>query len=216
MPYLDNYWSDSFGPKCDPPVFGALHLPKYFGNLSNFISRAIPKFQKTSVINCGNTSRWIRVRVSGDIWKLGRWLMSAWVLIDEKQGVSVSESSDGESAPVVIYENQVNRGESVPSLYREPVVIYENWVNQEVSAIWESNLPVDPTRRSCWVRVTHESVVIYENWVNREVSAICQSNLPFDPTRTSCWAQVAGWQLVISDIWKMGWSRRVWLASLHK
>ena len=52
-----------------------------------------------------------------------------------KQGVSVSESSDGESAQVVIYENQVNRGESVPSLCREPVVIYENWVNQEVSAI---------------------------------------------------------------------------------
>jgi hypothetical protein len=30
VPYLDNYWSDSFGPKCDPPVFGVLHLPKYF------------------------------------------------------------------------------------------------------------------------------------------------------------------------------------------
>ena len=46
MPYLDNYWSDSFGPKCDPPVFGVLHLPKYFGNLSNFTSHAIPNFQK--------------------------------------------------------------------------------------------------------------------------------------------------------------------------
>jgi hypothetical protein len=33
-----------------------LHLPKYFGNLSNFISHAIPKFQKTSVINRGNTT----------------------------------------------------------------------------------------------------------------------------------------------------------------
>ena len=56
MPYLDNYWSDSFGPKCDPPVFGVLHLPKYFGNLSNFISHTIPKFQKTSVIHRGNTT----------------------------------------------------------------------------------------------------------------------------------------------------------------
>jgi hypothetical protein len=33
-----------------------LHLPKYFGNLSNFISHAIPKFQKTSVIDRGNTT----------------------------------------------------------------------------------------------------------------------------------------------------------------
>jgi Chromo (CHRromatin Organisation MOdifier) domain len=32
-----------------------LHLPKYFGNLSNFISHAIPKFQKTLVIDRGNT-----------------------------------------------------------------------------------------------------------------------------------------------------------------
>jgi hypothetical protein len=56
VPYLDNYWSDSFGPKCDPPVFGVLHFPKYFGNLSNFISHAIPKFQKTSVIDHGNTN----------------------------------------------------------------------------------------------------------------------------------------------------------------
>jgi hypothetical protein len=56
VPYLDNYWSDSFGPKCDLPVFGVFHLPKYFGNLSNFISHAIPKFQKTSVIDHGNTT----------------------------------------------------------------------------------------------------------------------------------------------------------------
>jgi hypothetical protein len=56
VPYRDNYWSNSFGPKCDPPVFGVLHLPKYFGNLSNFISHAIPKFQKTSVIDRGNTT----------------------------------------------------------------------------------------------------------------------------------------------------------------
>jgi hypothetical protein len=46
VPHLDNYWSDSFSPKCDPPAFGVLHLPKYFGNLSNFISHAIPNFQK--------------------------------------------------------------------------------------------------------------------------------------------------------------------------
>ena len=57
MPYLDNYWSNSFGPKCDPLVFGVLHLPKYFGNLSNFISHVIPKFQKTSVIDRGNTNQ---------------------------------------------------------------------------------------------------------------------------------------------------------------
>jgi hypothetical protein len=56
MPYLDNYWSVSFGPKCDPPVFDVLHLPKYFGNLSNFISHAIPTFPKTSVIDRGNTN----------------------------------------------------------------------------------------------------------------------------------------------------------------
>jgi hypothetical protein len=55
VPYLDNYWSDSFGPKYDPPVFGVLHFPKYSGNLSNFISHASPKFQKTSVIDRGNT-----------------------------------------------------------------------------------------------------------------------------------------------------------------
>jgi hypothetical protein len=55
VPYLDNYWSDSFGPKCDHPVFGVLHLSKYFGNLSNFISHATPKFQKTLVIDRGNT-----------------------------------------------------------------------------------------------------------------------------------------------------------------
>ena len=46
MPYFDNYWSDSFGPKCDLPVFGVLHPPKYFGNFSNFISHDISNFQK--------------------------------------------------------------------------------------------------------------------------------------------------------------------------
>jgi hypothetical protein len=33
-----------------------LHLPKYLGNLSNFISHANPKFPKTSVIDRGNTT----------------------------------------------------------------------------------------------------------------------------------------------------------------
>jgi hypothetical protein len=46
VPYLDNYWSVSFGPKCDPLVFDGLHLDKYFDNLSNFISHTIPNFQK--------------------------------------------------------------------------------------------------------------------------------------------------------------------------
>ena len=63
MLYPDNYWSDSFGPKCDSPVFGVLHLPKYFGNLSNFISHAIPKFQKTSVIDRGNTNDTIVLKI---------------------------------------------------------------------------------------------------------------------------------------------------------
>ena len=60
MPYLDNYWSVSFGPKCDPPpVFNVLHLHKYFDNLSNFISHAIPNFQKcrslimATLVTCG-------------------------------------------------------------------------------------------------------------------------------------------------------------------
>jgi hypothetical protein len=44
--YLDNYWSVSFSPKCDPLVFGVFHFHKYFGNLPNFISHAIPNFQK--------------------------------------------------------------------------------------------------------------------------------------------------------------------------
>jgi len=46
MPYHDIHWSDYFGPKCDPPVFGVLHPPKYFGNLILFISHAISNFQK--------------------------------------------------------------------------------------------------------------------------------------------------------------------------
>ena len=46
MPYLDNYWSNSFGPKCDPLVFKVPHLPIYFGNLIFFISHTISNFQK--------------------------------------------------------------------------------------------------------------------------------------------------------------------------
>jgi hypothetical protein len=64
VPYLDNYWSVSFGPKCDPPVFDVLHLPKYFGNLSNFNSYAIPKIPKMLVIDRGNTIGLYQLMVS--------------------------------------------------------------------------------------------------------------------------------------------------------
>ena len=63
MPYLDNYWSFSFGPKCDPPVFGVLHLPKYFGNLSNFISHAIPNFQKHRSLTVATLSELMNYQV---------------------------------------------------------------------------------------------------------------------------------------------------------
>jgi len=47
VPYLDNYWSDSFGPKYDPSVFGVLQLLEYFANfLIFFTSHAISNFQK--------------------------------------------------------------------------------------------------------------------------------------------------------------------------
>jgi hypothetical protein len=46
VPYLDNYRSDSFGPKDDPSVFGVLQLLKYFANFPIFISHAISNFQK--------------------------------------------------------------------------------------------------------------------------------------------------------------------------
>jgi hypothetical protein len=59
-----------------PPGFGVLHLPKYFGNLSNFISHAIPKFQKTSVINCGNTITTLGEQLQGSQWQHGNWLTS--------------------------------------------------------------------------------------------------------------------------------------------
>jgi hypothetical protein len=73
VPYLDNYWSNSFSPKCDPLVFGVFHLPKYFGNLSNFISHAIPKFPKTSVIDCGNTTCGWKFSQNGDPLNVAEW-----------------------------------------------------------------------------------------------------------------------------------------------
>jgi hypothetical protein len=59
VPYLDNYWSVSFSPKSDPPVFDVRHLHKYFDNLSNFISHAISNFQErrsltmATLVTCG-------------------------------------------------------------------------------------------------------------------------------------------------------------------
>jgi hypothetical protein len=73
VPYLDNYWSDSFSPKYDPPVFEVLHLPKYFGNLSNFISHAIPNFQT-------------------------RWSLTMATLVAEDTGMSVYQNSEATSA----------------------------------------------------------------------------------------------------------------------
>jgi len=46
VPYLNNYWSDSFGPKYDPSVFGVLQLLEYSVVCAIFISHAISNVQK--------------------------------------------------------------------------------------------------------------------------------------------------------------------------
>ena len=56
VPYLDDYWSNPFGPKYDPSVLEVVQLLKYFGNFTIFISYGISKKSKTSVISHGNTT----------------------------------------------------------------------------------------------------------------------------------------------------------------